>query len=127
MTFVIVVIMRSFFAPQASSPIVGKHVRTLATRLPNSSSYPACAGIAVSPDGDVMAISGSNMHKIALYDLPDGVFRTELGSYGSGPGQFNEPSKICFSPMTCNLLIADRNNRRVQVGAFMSFSFRIVL
>lgn len=75
-------------------------------------------GIAVSPDGSIMALSLAiaAQQKILVYSLPDGVQVREFGSRGKGPLQFDRIGKLCFSPLNPNnLLIADGFNKRVQV------------
>lgn len=62
-----------------------------------------------------MAVADAAVHSIAVYNVSHGARQAEFGSYGSGPGQFNYPRKLCFSPRTGNILVADSDNQRVQV------------
>jgi tripartite motif-containing protein 2/3 len=43
-----------------------------------------------------------------------GVFKLEFGKFGSGDGEFNEPTAVAELP-NGDLAVADRRNRRVQV------------
>ena len=52
-------------------------------------------------------------HRIAIFTLEGQLVRT-IGSQGSGPGQFNSPSAVAFSP-DGDMYVADRNNHRIQV------------
>ena len=52
-------------------------------------------------------------HRIAIFTLEGQLIRT-IGSRGSGPGQFNRPSAVAFSP-DGDMYVADRNNHRIQV------------
>lgn len=86
------------------------HIRTLAIHDSSSNK-----DLAISPNGAVMAISNGFTHKISTYSLPDGARMSDFGGKGSRPGKFNSPQKLCFSPRSGNLLIADSLNNRVQV------------
>ena len=52
-------------------------------------------------------------HRIAIFTLEGQLIRT-IGSRGSGPGQFNYPSAVAFSP-DGDMYVADQNNQRIQV------------
>lgn len=100
------------WSPEVGKPCFsnGKHVATI--RLRNSG---AC-GLAISPDGTRVAVVFEWMSNIGVYSLPDGAQQAEFGSKGRGPGQFDRPRKVCFSPQNSNnILICEYNNRRVQV------------
>ena len=51
---------------------------------------------------------------MVVMDLLTGKVRTTFGSYGTGPGQFNEPSGVTVDQCG-NVLVADSRNNRVQV------------
>lgn len=57
-------------------------------------------------------VSDGLAHCVKAYR--DGVLATQLGSYGSGPGQFNFPAGIWASPEGI-LFVVDQNNDRIQV------------
>ena len=52
-------------------------------------------------------------HRISIFTLEGQLIRT-IGSQGSGPGQFNNPSAIAFSPDE-DMYVADVYNHRIQV------------
>ena len=52
-------------------------------------------------------------HRISIFTLEGQLVRT-IGSKGSGPGQFNTPSAVAFSP-DGDMYVADQNNHRIQV------------
>lgn len=62
-----------------------------------------------------MAVANWNSNKITVYRLPAGVLVSEFGQRGDAPGRFDFPMKLCFSPVTHNLIITDGYNDRVQV------------
>lgn len=95
---------------QAVSSIVGTYVRTLTIRDSKGN-----RGLAINPDCSAMAVSNDSTHSISVYRLPAGDLSHEFGEQGNGPGQFCSPQKLCYSPRTGNLLIADAGNHRVQV------------
>jgi streptogramin lyase len=45
---------------------------------------------------------------------PTPTFFTNVGSLGSGNGQFNSPADVEVDPATGDLLVADQNNHRIQ-------------
>ena len=52
-------------------------------------------------------------NRVRVYDN-DGVFLTEFGSPGSGPGQFNLPQDVAIGP-DGRIYVADFHNQRIQV------------
>ena len=68
----------------------------------------------VSPGGDRLYVADSKAHKVVVFDLGGGDIVMEFGSRGTGPGQFNFPSALCFSPEG-DLFVVDQMNSRVQV------------
>lgn len=73
-----------------------------------------CRGLAVNQDATVLAVSNVGTAKIATFSLSNGSRMREFGAKGSGPGQLMYPQKLCFSPRTGHILIADKSNKRVQ-------------
>lgn len=69
-------------------------------------------GLAISSDGVHMVTSHSN-HTLSVYSLPGGEHIRTFGSEGAGEGQFNAPSKACFS-VTGNILVTEYDGKRVQ-------------
>lgn len=61
-------------------------------------------------------VANAGTHIISVYSLTKGSLLAEFGGFGDGPCQFKEPRKICFSSRSDgSILIADGNNKRVQV------------
>lgn len=72
-------------------------------------------GIVVN--GNVIAVSNVSSHKVCVYSLSTGALESEFGGSGRQPGQLTLPQKLCLSPLTGNLFVADFGNTRVQVDA----------
>lgn len=76
-------------------------------------------GLAISPDGAVMAVSNEGTNSILLYRLPDGELQAEVWARGTRnggkEGDFSVPQKMCFSPLNGNLLFVDWVENRVKV------------
>ncbi|NOZ94640.1 MAG: hypothetical protein GXP47_07885 [Acidobacteria bacterium] len=68
----------------------------------------------VSPDGTRLYVTDSKAHKVVVFDLRTGEIVMSFGSRGTGPGQFNFPSALAFSPEG-DLFVVDQMNSRVQV------------
>jgi len=58
-----------------------------------------------------------------VYDTASGSDTVSFGGNGAGPGQFNQPSKLCITPRD-TLLVADCMNQRVQEVAFSGVHIR---
>ncbi|WP_051871060.1 clostripain-related cysteine peptidase [Chloroflexus sp. MS-G] len=69
------------------------------------------AGIAVAPDGTVYVTGGN--HQILRFHT-DGTILDKWGSYGSGDGQFSNPSDVAVAP-DGTVYVADYYNYRIQV------------
>ena len=62
----------------------------------------------------VFVAEGGN-HRILMFTLDGQLIRT-IGSYGSGPGQFNDPRAVAFAPDgDGDMYVLDRYNSRIQV------------
>ncbi len=68
----------------------------------------------VSPDGKRLYVTDSKAHKVVVFNVANGEIVMSFGSRGTGPGQFNYPSALCFSPEG-DLFVVDQMNSRVQV------------
>ncbi len=68
----------------------------------------------VSPGGDRLYVTDSKAHRVVVFDLATGEIASAFGSRGTGPGEFNFPSALCFSPEG-DLFVVDQMNSRVQV------------
>jgi streptogramin lyase len=69
--------------------------------------------VAVSASGDVFVADGYGNNRVVHFD-GRGRFVRAWGSLGTGPGQFSLPHSIALDSHG-RLLVADRNNARVQV------------
>lgn len=76
------------------------------------------ADIAFGPNGDVFVVQGHGRGdgRVLRFDS-SGRFITSWGGKGSAPGQFDQPHSILVTPQN-QLLVGDRENRRVQVFDF---------
>lgn len=68
-------------------------------------------GRGLNPDGSFNPDLGN---RVEVFD-PEGNYLRSVGSGGSGPGQFDEPSALEFSPVSGNLYVGDVFNNRVNV------------
>jgi len=86
----------------------GTHVDTL--RISSSTGN---AGLAISMDGSLMAVSNFEANKLAVYRVSDGTLVRTLGGPGAAAGRFNGPYRVC---MTANdtVLVVETGNRRIQ-------------
>lgn len=100
---------------QASSSIDGAPVRYIPLRGGPDIAGRGHMGLAISPDGAVVVVSNPQTHKIYVYSTLDGALLNQFGARGRGPGQLCLPRKLCFSPRSRNILVADYFNKRVQV------------
>ena len=71
------------------------------------------AGIAVAPSGDIFIADGYANARVHRFDA-DGALLKSWGEPGDGPGEFMLPHGACVDNRG-NVLIADRENDRVQV------------
>jgi DNA-binding beta-propeller fold protein YncE len=69
--------------------------------------------VAVAPAGDLFVTDGYGNDRVVHFD-PAGRFVRSWGTLGSAPGQFSLPHSIALDSRG-RLLVADRNNARVQV------------
>ena len=68
-------------------------------------------GIAIGPNGDIFVTDTGN-GRVVVYG-PDGTFRREFATKGTGPGQLDEPVGIVVSPDGSRVYVADSNNGRI--------------
>jgi hypothetical protein len=77
--------------------------------------------VADAPDGPVAVIADTLNNRLALWRVRDGTVVRHLGSYGTAPGQFYNPTAVTVVPAQAVgndetwLVVADSGNRRVQV------------
>jgi len=81
------------------------------------------AGIAVTRDGSLFAVSNASTDMITVYDTASGSDTVSFGGKGAGPGQFNQPSMLCTTPRD-TLLVAGYGNQRVQEVTFSGVHIR---
>lgn len=73
------------------------------------------ADLGFAPNGDVFIVQGHGRGDGRVLRFTNtGKFITSWGGKGAGPGQFDQPHSILVTPDN-RLLVADRENRRVQV------------
>lgn len=70
--------------------------------------------IALDSQSGWIFVSDSGADTIKVYSAANGSFLTFYGTRGNGPGQFNFPTGLYFSP-SGELFVADQNNDRIQV------------
>jgi peptidylamidoglycolate lyase len=77
--------------------------------------------IAIRPDGSFYVSDGYVNSRVAIFDK-NGKWIQEWGKKGSGNGEFSNPHGLTFVTGSTNVLVADRENSRLQlfdrVGAF---------
>lgn len=87
-----------------------EHMLSLVTRYNNGN-----AGIAVTSDSTLMAISNGPLCVVTVYSLPKCDVLQEFGGRGCNRGQFSQPTQLCFAPSTSNVLVIENyDNERVQ-------------
>lgn len=70
--------------------------------------------MAVSQDGEFMAITNSLDHSLTITRMTgEDQSEVTVGGYGNGPGQLNYPRKCCFGP-NGNILVVESGCTRVQ-------------
>jgi DNA-binding beta-propeller fold protein YncE len=81
-------------------------------------------GIAVDSQGNTLIANGRGInpadrtsnydigHKIEIFN-PSGQYIGAIGSGGTGPGQFDEPTTVDFNPVTGDLYSGDVRNNRI--------------
>lgn len=87
---------------QTAVTITGMLARTL--ELSSWCAYHC--GLAISPDASILAVALST-RKIDIFRLSDGALHSTIGGNGTGPGQFSNLGRICFSPLSGHLLALD--------------------
>jgi peptidylamidoglycolate lyase len=70
--------------------------------------------IAVRSDGSFYVSDGYVNSRVADFD-PTGKERFEWGKKGSSPGEFSNPHGIAFMPGSTDIVVADRENSRLQL------------
>jgi peptidylamidoglycolate lyase len=77
--------------------------------------------IAIRPDGTFYVSDGYVNSRVAIFDRNGNEIR-EWGKKGAGPGEFSNPHGLTFIPGSFDVLVADRENSRLQLfdekGAF---------
>ena len=77
--------------------------------------------IAIRPDGTFYVSDGYVNSRVAIFDRSGKELR-EWGRKGSGAGEFSNPHGLTFVPGSSDVLVADRENSRLQLfdanGAF---------
>ena len=76
-------------------------------------------GVAIN--GDIILITQVN-HSIMCYEL-EGIFICEIGRFGAGEAQFNDPSGLTINESNGDIYICDRCNNRVEI-LHEDFSFK---
>jgi DNA-binding beta-propeller fold protein YncE len=71
-------------------------------------------GVAVAPTGEIYVTDGEAGNDRVVKFASDGRYLTEWGTFGSGPGQFDNPHDIVVDARG-RVFVADRGNGRVQI------------
>jgi hypothetical protein len=85
--------------------------RQLIPSVDVNTAFSACS---LSPNEKLLAVTDTSMHRIHVFSLigrPPLVF----GKQGFHDGHFMFPSDVCFSSDGDNILVADRENHRLQI------------
>ncbi|XP_032232491.1 E3 ubiquitin-protein ligase TRIM71 [Nematostella vectensis] len=70
-------------------------------------------GVAVSETGEI-AVSDTQKNCVHVFDA-EGRKVMDIGGYGTDDGQLNYPAGVAFDKGNKNLIVADRDNHRVQL------------
>ena len=76
---------------------------------PNNGNILVSNGRGVNPDGTANFNIGDKIEKFS----PSGQYIGAIGSGGTGPGQFDEPTTVDFNPVTGDLYAGDVYNNRI--------------
>ena len=102
----------------------GRVVMTLGTKGVAGQSETTFSGpcdMAFAPNGDIFVADGHVNARVVKFSK-NGTFIKAWGTRGTAPGQFNVPHAVAFDSRG-RLLVADRNNNRIQVfdqdGAYL--------
>ena len=69
--------------------------------------------VAVTPDGQTIAVSDSGNHRIQQFSATNGTFIASFGSQGSAVGQFNTPKGLTYDSAGTLYIVDSENNRLV--------------
>jgi len=81
-------------------------------------------GVAYAPNGTKIAVSDTAKNRIQVFDIVHNTVTHSVtfggtgpgvGGVGTGPGQFNTPTGIAFSPDSSRILVSDMANNRLQL------------
>ncbi|VAX13376.1 NHL repeat domain protein [hydrothermal vent metagenome] len=94
----------------------GKYLRVLGGK----DYFSRPSGVAVDPEGTrvyVVDTGGveSNNHRVRVFDAHSGKHLFDIGTRGSGDGEFNLPRDAVVSPYNHHLYVVDGGNFRVQI------------
>jgi peptidylamidoglycolate lyase len=70
--------------------------------------------IAIRPDGSFYVSDGYINSRVAIF-AKDGRWIREWGKKGSGPGEFSNPHGLAFANGNTDVIVADRENSRLQL------------
>ena len=70
--------------------------------------------IAIRSDGSFYVSDGYVNSRVAIFDK-NGKWVREWGKKGSGPGEFSNPHGLSFIPGNTDVIVADRENSRLQL------------
>jgi hypothetical protein len=98
--------------------LIGKGNQTSGT---GNGEFNAPFDVAVTPDGQEIAVSDSGNHRIQRFSSSDGSFLGVFGAQGSGTGQFNTPKGLTHDAGGY-LYIVDSGNNRIA----LTLSFDVV-
>ena len=70
--------------------------------------------IAIRPDGSFYVSDGYINSRVAIFDK-DGRWIREWGKKGSGPAEFSNPHGLAFANGGTDVIVADRENSRLQL------------
>jgi peptidylamidoglycolate lyase len=70
--------------------------------------------IAIRPDGSFYVSDGYVNSRVAVFDK-NGRWLEEWGKKGAGEGEFSNPHGLTFVPGSTDVIVADRENARVQL------------
>ena len=119
-------------APSGTNEIVNDEVclvDSFGTAGSGDGQFDEPAGLALDEDDNLLYVADTENNRVQVFEMVtgstcpsgtdeviDGVCFVELlGSFGSDPGEFNNPMGLALDPATGSLYIADSDNHRVQI------------
>ena len=92
----------------------GTAIRTIGSKGNGNGQFSDPCGLVLVHVDDTLYVTDDGLHRVQMFSASTGKYIAQFGSKGTGNGQFRHPRGITYDGKG-HILIADYNNRRVQV------------